>query len=188
MSLRRTLSGATQLEMQMQVVLEENARLRDTVAALQRGQAAATASTVSEPVMEAAVTMSELLQCEERQHPASMPKKKPKALRRSKKGYLRGIPAGSLLTQPHIIQMLLEQEARDKDKAEKKLADKIELQEFKKQAKAEVAAAKKRKRSDGPPPARKKRQDAKIVKEAVEEKERVKEEAAGKRGWFSWMR
>jgi hypothetical protein len=188
MSLRRTLSGATQLEMQMQAVLAENARLRESVAAFERGQAGATAPAVSEPVMEAAVTMSELLQCEERQHPASTPKKKSKAPRRSKKGYLRGVPAGSLLTQPHIIQLLLEQQTRDKDKAEKKLAEKIELQELKKQAKAEAAAAKKRRRGDGAPRARKKRQDAKVMKADAEEKEEVKEEAAGKRGWLWWQR
>jgi type IV secretory pathway VirB10-like protein len=188
MSLRRTTSNITRLELRVQEVEVENARLNAVVAALSRGEAGVTAPSVSGSAMEAAVTMSELLQREERPHPTLEPRKKPKAPRRSKKGYLRGVPAGSLLTQPQIVQGLVAQESKERERQEKKAAAKNETQELMKRTREEAAAAKKRKKADGAPPSRKKREEAKEVKETAEQKEEVKERVESKRGWLWWVR
>ena len=132
----------------------------------------------------AAVTMIELLVREERPHPSTGPKKKPRGVRRSKKGYLRGVPAGSLLTQAEVVQGLLEQEEKEREKAGKKEAATREAQEIAKRKRAEAAAEKKKAAASDAPPARKKRRAAGAVKDATEEKA----EATPKRGFLRWAR
>ena len=175
--------------MKIQALEVEVAQLREKVAALTRGQPIIMLPASSAPVVMAAITMTELLQREERPHPASGPKKKPQGPRRSKKGYLRGVAAGSLLTQPEMVQGLLEQEAKDREKAEQKEAATKEAQELNKRKRAEAATEKKKAAGTaGTPPAPRKRRAAEAVKDLTEEKAEAKEGAATKRGWMFWAR
>jgi hypothetical protein len=177
MSLRRSLSDITKLEMRVQAVEAENARLREAVAALTSGQAVVTPSTVSGPSADAPASISELLQREERPHPASGSKKRPKTVRKSKRGYLRGVPPGSVLNQAQIIAGLREQEMTEADKAERKAAAKSEAQELRKRARAEAAAEKKRKKAGAANTPLKKRESGEVARGDTEEEEESKDEA-----------
>jgi hypothetical protein len=100
---------------------------------------------------------------------AAAKKKKPQ---RSKAGHLKNVRPGELLTQPQIVQAMKSHEAQEKEKLEKKAADKRETDEVRKRVRAEAAAAvKKRKRKQDAPPARKKRVTAVVAEEAPEEQE-----------------
>lgn len=186
MSLRRSLSDITKLEMRLQTAQAENARLKVTVQELSRNGGGVATAGVSAPPSSTVVSIGELLHREERPHPASGPKKKPKPPRKSKKGYLKGVPPGSLLTQPEIIGALLEQEGKEREKVARKAAAKTEAQELRKKARAEAAAGKKRKKAEDGTLARKKREAAKAEEDSSEEdsseeKEEAKEGEEGTR-------
>lgn len=149
MTLRRSLSDITRLELRVQSVESENKQLKQEMEQLKDAQQASNALVAKASAAVSIVdrTLSELLQNESRPHPGSTPKKV-KKVRQSKKGHLKGVPAGQLLTQQHIIQGIKEQEAREKASAEKKATEALELQGLRKQAKAEAAAEKKRKKAE----------------------------------------
>ena len=177
MSLRRSLSDISRLEMRVQSVESENKRLKDELEQLKGAQAREGVVAEVRAAIDAQVTLSEFLLRESRPHPASAPKKV-KRVRVSKKGHLKGIAPGQLLTQPHIIQGIKEHEAQEREKAARKEAAKAELREMKKRARAEMAAEKKRKKAEGAAPARRvrrKREVAVRVEEEVEEKGREEE-------------
>lgn len=125
-------------------------------------------------MVNADTTLGDLLQRESRPHPASAAKK-PKKVRQSKQGHLKGIAAGQLLTQPHIIQGIKEHEQREREAAQRKETEKFALLELRKQQKADAAAAKKRKRAEGSASAR---QAKRTPQAPSQEKEEGKEEVS----------
>jgi len=148
MSLRRSLSDITQQELKVQSLESENERLKKRVQQLERQQVR-TSELVAEvsAVVNADMTLSGLLQRESRPHPASAARM-PKKVRTSKKGHLKGVAPGQLLTQPHIIQAIKEHEQREKEAAERKEAERLSVLEVRKQQRADAAAVKKRQRAE----------------------------------------
>ena len=148
MSLRRSLSDITQQELKVQSLESEKERLKERVRQLERQQVR-TSELVAEvsAVVNADMTLSGLLQCESHPHPASAARM-PKKVRTSKKGHLKGVAPGQLLTQPHIIQVIKEHEQREKEAAERKEAERLSVLEVRKQQRADAAAVKKRQRAE----------------------------------------
>ena len=148
MSLRRSLSDITKQELKMQSLESNVERLQQRVQQLEQQQVR-TSELVAEvsAVVDADVTLSGLLERESRPHPASAARK-PKKVRTSKKGHLKGVAPGQLLTQPHIIQAIKEAEQKEKKAAERKEAERLSVLEVRKQQRADAAAAKKRQRAE----------------------------------------
>lgn len=142
--------------MRLESAESENRRLREEVEQLRRTQANSQLVANVSAAVDANMTLGELIARESRPHPSAAVKKV-KKVSVSKKGYLKGVAAGQLLTQPHIIAGIREHEDREKASAEKKAADKAELQTMRKQARADAAAEKKRKAATDTPPSRRKR-------------------------------
>lgn len=170
MALRRSLSDITRLEMQLETAESENRRLREEIEQLRRTAANSEVVADVSAAVGANMTLGEFLTRESRPHPSAAAKKV-KKVSVSKKGYLKGVAAGQLLTQPHIIAGIKEHEDREKASAERKAADKVELQTMRKQARASAAVEKKRKAAAHPPPARGKRAARASAAEAEGESE-----------------
>jgi hypothetical protein len=156
MSLRRSLSDVTVLEMRVQSVEVENAQLKERVALLERGALGQVAvhSTV-EAV--APATMAELLLQEE----GVQSKRKAKKTRKnSKRDLLKNVRPGELLTQPAIIEALKQQEEEERAKTEKKAVEKRVAQALKKKTNAEDQLVKKKAKAAEGGPARGKRKVA----------------------------
>ena len=156
----------------MQSIESENQRLKDELQQLKSTQARNELIAEVSAAVSADITLSGLINRESRPHPATIAKKV-KKVRLSKKGHLKGVAPGQLLTQPHIIQGIKEHEQKERESAQKKETERAALLELRKLARAAAAAEKKKKKAEDAATAR----QAKRPRSAPSPAEKEDEEA-----------